>query len=678
MQNNQVRHKRKVSPVEVFLLLFLSAMFPSTSPAAVVELPEVRVTASVIYDEEEDKYLSPGMVTVVRPEEQKGELRDLPDLLVKVPGLRVIRLQGRNGYSVASVRGSASSQVAVYVDGVLMNLQSEAAVDLSAIPVDNVERVEVYRGYVPAKFGAQDMGGVINIVTKTPEKPKTEVLLGLGSFGRWKGVLSHSAALWGGNFFGSIGYETYDGDFKYWNDAGTPYNEADDYEAQRRGNGFDNIDLLLKWQDENWKARASWVRRDRELALIAPNLDRPGTPQRPGALLDTDRTDLSLGRTHTSGAINWEWEIMHTWQNKQYDSRRGTAPSQIGAAYVTKSEYDTSRLGISLNASMPAGERHFLEMLAGYSRETLKVHGDVISELQGIDRYDVTDWNINLQDTYALDAAGTFLATPSIRWHEMDGKGHFTWQAALSKEFSHGWTLKSTYGTYARAPNMYERYGDGAFVRTSAGDLEWETGTQFDVGVIWNGVVLRNARANVSLSAFRRDTDDLIEFFMTDPKYARYTNIVKSEIKGAELEVGLDWEKWNLSFSGTWMEGINKTPDEGSVRYYGMSLPNRPKWSGTAKLTRKFTKGSIFAEYQYIGENYVDSSEKALFDARNVFNIGAKYDLSPNVHLAIGIDDLFNEADNWKMRPDGYDGPTRMLWYPIEGRSFYLTLNMTF
>jgi outer membrane receptor for ferrienterochelin and colicin len=107
-----------------------------------------------------------------------------------------------------------------------------------------------------------------------------------------------------------------------------------------------------------------------------------------------------------------------------------------------------------------------------------------------------------------------------------------------------------------------------------------------------------------------------------------------------------------------------------------MTLPNRPEWSGTARLTRKFTRASAFVEYQYIGENYVDSSEKVLFDARNVFNLGVKYDLSPSTQLVVGVDDVFNDADGWRMHPDGLNGPTRILYYPVEGRSYYLTLNM--
>ncbi|MDR1915323.1 MAG: TonB-dependent receptor [Synergistaceae bacterium] len=656
------------------------AFIISTAAHAAVTLPEELVEGSMIYDEDEDKYLSPGMVTVIRPDEKSGEQRTLPDLLEEVPGLRVIRLRGRNGYAVASVRGSTSSQVAVYVDGILMNLQSEAAVDLSAIPVDNVEKIEVYRGYIPTRFGAQAMGGVINVVTKSPQKPEMNLSLGIGSFGRYKGSLSYSNEMWNGKFFGSFGYETYDGDFEYWNDNATAYNYTDDYKGRRQGNGFENMDLLLKWQDDHWRARASWVRRNRDLALIGPTLDKPWEAPRPWPIQDTDRWDFSLSRTQISGPVEWSVELMYTAQERYYNSRRGGAASLIGHGDVDESEYDAAKLGVSINANMPIGERHLLEFLAEYSDESLKVDGDMAFKyLGGISDYSQTGWDINLQDTIALDRMATFLATPSIRWHSIDGEDHFTWQIALTKEFSPNLMLKSAYGTYARAPNLYEKYGDGAFIIEPMDDLRWETGTQFDLGIIWNGTAFGGARANASLSGFWRETDYLIELLMEGQRFARYANIADSEVKGVELETGLDWDKWNLSLSATWMEGINKSPAEGSSRFYGNALPNRPEWSGTARLTRKFERASAFIEYQYVGENYADREETVLFNARNLFNIGVKYDLSPTSQLAFGVDDVFNDADGWRMHPSGgLDGPTRVLWYPIEGRTYYMTLNMRF
>ena len=154
----------------------------------------------------EDKLLlSPGSVTVIKPQEMKGEQKTLPELLKQVPGLHIIETKGRGAYTTASVRGSSSSQVSVYVDGVLMNLGSEAAVDLSTIPVENVERIEVYRGYIPARFGGASMGGVINIITGKPAGrgaggPVTRSAL--GSFGRTHGpALSYSTPLGDGRVF---------------------------------------------------------------------------------------------------------------------------------------------------------------------------------------------------------------------------------------------------------------------------------------------------------------------------------------------------------------------------------------------------------------------------------------------------------------------------------------------
>ncbi|MDR1482199.1 MAG: TonB-dependent receptor [Synergistaceae bacterium] len=663
--------------------------FAVLSAYGAVELPEERVIGAVVYGEDEDKYLSPGAVTVIRPEEYMGELKSLPDLLENAPGLRIIRLQGRHGYAVASIRGSTSSQVAVYVDGVLMNLQSESAVDLSSIPADNVERVEVYRGYIPARFGAQAMGGVINIVTRSPMKPETDVSLGAGSFGRFKGTVSHSATLGEGRFFGSFGYEGYDGGFKYWNDNGTPYNDTDDYTGRRRGGEFEKMDLLLKWEDSRWRARASWVRRDRGLPLAAPGLDREGEWQRPHALLETTRFDLSLARDQSAtvgnALIDWGWELSYTGQEKEYDSRRGSSLSQIGGMNVTRSEYDTSRWAASFNASWAAGERHFVEFLGEYSDERLDVDGDMVYEyLNGISRYSYSGLDLGLLDTIALDSAGSLLATPSARWHKQDGEDRLTWQIALTKEFSSAWMLKSAYGTYSRAPNMYELYGDGAFILPAARGLEWESGTQFDVGIIWTGARKREGamRSSASLSAFWRDSDNLIELDMESPRFSRYRNIARADVRGMELEAAFDWERWDLSLSATWMEGRNKTPgEEGSVRFYGKALPNRPEWSGVARLTRGFVTaggrgGSLFVEYQYVGENYADSSEKVLFDARNIWNIGIRYDLSPTTRLVAGVDDVFNDSDGWRMRSDGFNGPSRMLWYPTEGRTYYITLNL--
>lgn len=94
----------------------------------------------------------------------RGEQKDLPDLLKMSPGVHVREVNGKGQYTVVTVRGSTAAQVGVFVDGVMTNLGGDAAVDISTIPVKNVERIEVYRGYISARFDGTFIGGVINVV----------------------------------------------------------------------------------------------------------------------------------------------------------------------------------------------------------------------------------------------------------------------------------------------------------------------------------------------------------------------------------------------------------------------------------------------------------------------------------------------------------------------------------
>lgn len=139
--------------------------------------------------------LSPGTVTIIRPDDYKGEQKDLPDFLKMVPGVHVREVSGKGQYTTVSVRGSTAAQVGMFVDGVLFNLGGDAAADISTIPIHNVERIEVYRGYIPARFGGTFMGGVINIVTKRPTKADVQASYGQSSYGGYKGSLQVTAPL---------------------------------------------------------------------------------------------------------------------------------------------------------------------------------------------------------------------------------------------------------------------------------------------------------------------------------------------------------------------------------------------------------------------------------------------------------------------------------------------------
>lgn len=649
------------------LLFCLALAGASPLPASEVELPEQLVTASPLEGEE---VFSPGAVTVVRPDDVKGEQKSLPDLLRRVPGLHVIEARGRGAYTVASVRGSTSAQVAVYVDGTLANLGSEAAVDLSSIPVDDVEVIEVYRGYIPSRFNRAPMGGVINIVTKKPRESGGSVTLGASSFGGTRGALSWSAPLGEGSFYLGLSDERSDGDFPYLNDNNTPYTPEDDYEARRRYNSFERTNLLFKWDSPDWHAHFSWKRDNRFLPLPAPGFDHPDNPGPRGPKLDTDQWNLAVGRRYKAGDLDWGWRAEWLDQRKEYND----PDDAVGGLGERHNEYVARRGGFALDASLPMGGAHFAELLIDYSRETLDVRGDVVQRLGGLDYFSQESLNIHLQDTISLGSAGDFLLIPMIRWNAQDGEGRFSWGLGLIRELGNGLSWRASIGSYNRAPNLYERYGDGATIRP-APDLKWEEGLRADAGIRWRGEAagfLIDAEATV----FAVRSDDLIEFVMTSPRFGIYQNIGEASVHGVELESNFRRGPWGVFASFTWMDAVNDTP--GDYRK-GKRLPNRPEFEGLLRLSREFNKGkgNLYTELHYIGDMYFDSAETVR--SGNLFTVGAgaKYSLSDSLSVSAGVDDLFDRGPK-VLREGGGKGPDRTLYYPLQGRSFYLTLHWSF
>src|SRR3712207_1665043 len=193
--------------------------------------------------------LSPGTVTVIRPDDYKGEQKDLPDFLKMVPGVHVREINGKGQYTTVSVRGSTAAQVGVFVDGVLFNLGGDAAADISTIPVHNVERIEVYRGYIPARFGGTFMGGVINIVTKKPNRGNVTANVGRSSFGGKKANLQFDLPLGSGTLMVGINHDESKGNFKYKNfsyDRDKVYREEVEDAKSREQGAIDNYNKAFK------------------------------------------------------------------------------------------------------------------------------------------------------------------------------------------------------------------------------------------------------------------------------------------------------------------------------------------------------------------------------------------------------------------------------------------------
>ena len=180
----------------------------AAAKGAEVEVGQVVVTATRTEVEISD---SPQSISVITKEEiMNGPDRTIPEVIQRAAGVQVNQTGPTGGLSTASIRGSEAQQVLIMIDGRRINDAQNGQFDLSNLPLtkDEIERIEVLRGGASALYGSDAMGGVINIITKSPTKePSARVSSSFGRFNtqeyslssRWKpGPLGYSLfASWG-------------------------------------------------------------------------------------------------------------------------------------------------------------------------------------------------------------------------------------------------------------------------------------------------------------------------------------------------------------------------------------------------------------------------------------------------------------------------------------------------
>lgn len=196
----------------------------------------------------------------ITPSQWQGRNLSLAEILAEQPGIIAHRHGGLGSFQSISIRGSDSKNVLICIDEIPREDAGGGVFDLGSIDLNAVEKIEIYKGYIPAKFGAGSIGGVVNFVMKKNPVAKGEMLLGYGSHNMQMASASLSqdvsnAIITQMRFSTAFSYRHSDNDYKFLNRNGTEYNEDDDYWAKRKNADYTQISgthTLYKVFENDW------------------------------------------------------------------------------------------------------------------------------------------------------------------------------------------------------------------------------------------------------------------------------------------------------------------------------------------------------------------------------------------------------------------------------------------
>jgi len=203
-------------------------------------LPEVVVTAPREREEKPAPADVTGFATVIDTSTAPAGVSTLAETLAAAPGVQVRRFGGLGEFSTVSVRGFSPGQVQLYLDGVPLSRADNEVVNLGDLPLDALERIEVYRGVTPLAFAQSGPGGVVNLIPRRPGlAPLNAASVSYGSFVTRKVDVARSASEGSWDYLAFGQYLGSQNDFTFTNDLGTTDNPNDDRTETRQNAQFD-------------------------------------------------------------------------------------------------------------------------------------------------------------------------------------------------------------------------------------------------------------------------------------------------------------------------------------------------------------------------------------------------------------------------------------------------------
>jgi vitamin B12 transporter len=536
------------------------------------------------------------------------------EVLERLPGVTVNRNGGPATTTSVYLRGAEGRFTAVFIDGVRIDSQSTGGATWNAIPLSQVDRIEVLRGPAAAVYGSDAMAGVIQIFTRQGEKgffPSLRLSVGSNS------TLELGASLRGGD--GVVDYA-----------FGLGAERSDGFNAQPSGNPDRD-----GYRNRSFSGRLGWNVSDGQ-KLEATVLDSHQNAGYDGFSPGLD--DRSRHRLQTVG-LTWTRRWSEDWNTRVGVSRGTDWYETSPSVYLTETKVEGWLLRNELRVGpgqLTVDLERRQDRLENASTEPVNTrrHQNALGMGYGLRAGDHTlQLNLRRDDDSEFGVQNT---------------GSVAYGYALSKTLQ----LTGSLGTAFRAPTLFQR-----FSIYGTPDLRAETARNVEAGLRW-----QEAASRASVVVYRNRVKDLIDYVAGPGSCVNgagdfagcYGNTGRATYTGVTLAGGTRLGEWNLGGSLDLMRPKNAET--------GKQLARRSEVQ--AKLTADLPLGAwrLGGELQHLGKRYDDAANTRPLPAHTLLNLSASTDVARDWRLLARVD---NATDR------DYES---VLGYATAGRTVYLGL----
>nr|WP_084406933.1 TonB-dependent receptor plug domain-containing protein [Pedobacter panaciterrae] len=570
--------------------------------------------------------LSPFSVQTIDLQNQYNRGGDVSEVLNRASGVK-LRSDGNLGSSVQiNLGGLQGKAVRLFKDGIPIELFGHGF-SLGTIPVNMLERVEIYKGVMPLYLASDALGGGINLVSRSEHKKFAELSYEVGSFNTHRATAhllwrdksnkwylgTNSSFNYSANDYKvnvpfhdlQTGVTEYKDARRFHDDARTHY--AEGYAGVQGRSWVDDLRLTLI-SSSFYKQ----LQHDAEMNKVygeAYSKERNYT-----ALVNYKKhfldNRLKVNVLGAHSAFNTRFidtaTVRYGWDGNIIG--RNLQPGEINLGNNQQLDYNffSSRINVSYDLS----DRHSLDFSHLYYRQGRK-GSDPLGAISAIERIDVlTVPSLYQKDNMALGLRSKWLGKEiesivALKYYHFNTKGYTTdnfglgWISSGSDQqlgYLAGlrWTrgaylLKASYEYANRLPDEYEVFGDARLTKENM-DLKPEKSHNINLNGQYT-ISEGGQSLNLSAGLFYRKVQDII-FLQLDIPFSRYINYERAEVKGFEFEVSYaPVQRFNLGTNLTYQDIRRVGIQEAMFRNLeGSRIPNVPFFFGNFWMNTNFTE----------------------------------------------------------------------------------------